>query len=176
MPKNSVSSATEPTVVAEPESTSKNQIAEVRETATDWDIFGKAEYGVARIVCQSLPGHPSDEACKTALIPTAEHLLAHIRNGHGGGFEFTIRETLPQRGKPWKGWEELKKAGAEVVWIRDEVTNHEVEQNSRALKAVLKPHQGKYRGAWQALNHRLLFNIQLPLPAASANVDDEFDE
>lgn len=170
--QSAVSSATE-TVVAEPEMT-KNQ---EKKTETPWDIFGKANYGVKEIVCQCLPGHPSDEACKTAIIPTAQHVLAHVRAGHGGGFEFTVREVLPQRGKPWKGWDELRDAGAEIAWIRDEVSDKQVDLSAKALKDVLKPHQGKFRGAWQAFNHHLLINIYLPSVNAPATgeYDDEFD-
>lgn len=167
MSKTSVASATT-SVVADPESTSKT-------TQTEWDTFDKAKYGVRGIVCQCLPGHPSDEACKTALVPSAQSVLNHLRAGHGGGFEFIIRGSMP---KPWPGWKDLAAAGAEIAWIRDEVTDRQVDVSKRALEDVLKPHTGKFRGAWQAFHNRLLFKIYLPDPAAGASddSDDYIDE
>lgn len=165
MAKNSpVSSATESTVVAEPEKS---------KTHTNWDIFVEAGFGVASIVCDCLPGHPSDEACKTAIRPTAQNVLDHVRAGHGGGFMFTVRDA---GAKVWKGWKELEAAGAEIAWIQNQVNDEVVEQTARALKAAMKPQRPKFRGAYQAFNHMLLFNIYLPSvnsPATSSDTDDD---
>lgn len=165
MAKNPVSSvATAASAMAEPE-TSK--------THTNWDIFVEAGFGVSSVVCDCLPGHPADESCKTSIRPTAENILAHIRAGHGGGFMFTIRDA---GAKIWKGWKELEKAGAEIVWIQNQVNDEIVEQSARALKAAMKPQRPKFRGAYQAYNHMLLFNIYLPsvnTPAESSDIDDD---
>lgn len=165
MAKNTVSSSAE-TAVAEPESKSKPRT----KTYTNWDIFDKANYGVSRIVCECLPGHPADEACKTALIPTASNVINHIKAEHGGGFMFTIREAKT----PWKGWQELAAAGVEIQWIQDQVNDKSVDLSVRALRTVLKPHQGKFRGAWQAFNHTLKFNLAFHAPDSSG--DEYFDE
>lgn len=159
-----VSSSAE--AVAEPESKSKTKPS----VYTRWDTFDKANYGVSRIVCECLPGRPADEACKTALIPTAASVIAHMQAEHGGGFMFTIRETKT----PWKGWKELAAAGVEIHWIQDQVNDHKVDLSVRALKGLLKPHQGKFRGAWQAFNHLLRFNLSFSAPDSSG--DDYFDD
>src|SRR5579862_4997431 len=104
MAKSTVSSEATNIALAEPESKSKTK------TYTRWDTFDKAGYRVSRIVCECLPGHPADEACKTALIPTAANVINHIRAEHGGGFMFTIKESKT----PWAGWKALADAGVEV--------------------------------------------------------------
>ena len=154
--------------VAEPESTSKTS-GMVKTTYTRWDTFDKAGLGVTRIVCDCLPGHPADEACKTALIPSAKNVIDHINAGHGGGFRFYITET----GRPWSGWAELAAAGVEVQGIRDEVNDHQVPVSVRALRAALRPHQGKFRGAYQAFNGQLLFSLAFTPPPASD--DDAYE-
>ncbi len=163
---NTVSSEATGVALAEPESKSKTRPA----TYTRWDILDKAGYGVSRIVCDCLPAHPADEACKTAIIPTAANVIAHIQAGHGGGFMFTIRESKT----PWKGWAELAKAGVEIQWIQDQVNDHKMDLSVRALKGVLKPHQGKFRGAYQAFNHMLKFNLSFSAPDSSG--DDYLDD
>lgn len=160
MSKSPVSSAA--TAVAEPES-------KLKTTYTNWDTFNKAKLAVKKIVCVPLPGHPADEACKTAFVPTAANVLEHVKGGHGGGFRFVVEPSST----PWPGWNQLEKAGAELQSLRDDVTDHEVNVSVRAIHAVLRPHQGKFRGAYQAFKNNLILHIAFTAPPSVD--DDNFD-
>ena len=70
----------------------------------------------------------------------------------------------------WLGWPD---AGVEIQGIRDEVNDHQVPVSVRALKAALRPHQGKFRGAYQAFHGQLLFHLAFTPPPASD--DDAYD-
>lgn len=158
MSKSTVSSAA--VAVAEPESPSKT-------TYTKWDTFDKAGLAVKSIKCECLPGHPADESCKTYIVPTAANVVSHI--AHGGGFMFTLEAT----GRPWPGWKELAKAGVEIQFIRDHVTDRDINLSVRAIKQVLLPHQGKFRGAYQAFKNQFLINLQFTPPVGTS---DDFDD
>lgn len=160
MSKSSVSSAVvETPTVTEPERKSK--------TYTKWDIFDKAKLGVTQVKCWVLPGHSNDEACKTAFPPTAEGIIAHL--GHGGGFLITVHEAET----PWDGWKKLAKAGVEIQFLRDEVTDHHMTLSVRELKARMKPHKGKFRGAYQAFKNQFLFSLDTTAPTAAG---DDYDD
>lgn len=150
--------------LAEPESKRKTKL-------TNWDTFVKAGLGVTRIVCSPLPGHPADEACKTNLIPTSAAVVNHITSQHGGGFIFTITDT----GKIWPGWKELADAGVEIQWIRDEVTDHRAYVNGREIRNLLKPRQGKFRGAYQAFHGQFLFNLSFEPVRPEGDDNDDAD-
>lgn len=157
-----VSSSVAEATQAEPESKTK--------TYTKWDTFVKAGLYPTRMVCSVLRGHPDDEACKTALIPKAQNIINHIENGHGGGFMFTVRDDV---GKKWDGWKELEKAGMELHGLMCEVCDKEFDLTVRNIKMHLRPHQGKFRGAWQAFNHQLKLWILPTPPLAADDSDDE---
>ena len=157
MPKSTVSSGA--VALAEPENTTKT-------TYTKWDTFVKAGLAVKEIRCACLPGHPADESCKTAFVPTGANVISHM--AHGGGFMFTVDAN----GRPWPGWKELEKAGVEIQYLRDNVTDHDVNISVRAIKSVLAPHQGKFRGAYQSFKNQLLFNLQFTPPVGTS---DDFD-
>lgn len=160
-----VSSAAE--AVAEPESKQKT-------TYTNWDTFVKAGLAVKSIKCECLRGHPADEACKTFLIPTAQNVINHVNAGHGGGFLFEVVE-VSDGGRAWPGWKEFAKAGLEIQTLIDEVTDHPINLSVRAIKTVLRPHQGKFRGAWQSFHNKLLFVLQFaPPPDAGDDVYDDY--
>jgi len=170
--KESVPSAA--AAVAEPETPSKTRAAS---QYTKWDIFDKAGLRPTIIRCDVLPGHPADESCKTNLIPGASAMLRHMDMEHGGGFLITVKEVAPQTKKSepsaWPGWSELRTAGAEIQFLRCEVCDALLNQSVRELRTHLKPHRGKFRGAYQAFKNMFLFNIQFTSPAA---VGDDADE
>lgn len=164
MSKTTVSSAA--SAVAEPEISKAD-----RSGYTNWDAFEKANVAVKSIMCSPLPGRPADEACKTKLIPSAKNVIAHVNAGHGGGFVFTLAESRT----PWPGWKEFKEAKLEIQSLRDEVNDHYIPLSIRGLRALFKPHQGKFRGAYQAFQNQILLNLAFTAPPASGDdyLDDE---
>ena len=144
-------------------------VSKTKTTYTNWDTFVKAGFGVKSIKCMTLPGHPDDEACKTYLVPTAQSVINHVNAGHGGGFMFEIVEG----GRVWPGWKEFAEAGLELQGLRDEVTDNQVNLSIRALKQALRPHQGKFRGAWQSFHNQFLFYVQFTPPPSAG--DDAYD-
>jgi hypothetical protein len=161
MPKNTESSSV--TTQAEPESKQK----------TEWDTFvDNSGLGVSRIICETLPGHPGDEACKTKLPLKAENIIEHLKLGHGGGFRLTLRDG----GETWPGWAKLRDAGIYLHFILDEVTNHEVDPDIRKIRNLLKPHTGKFRGAYQAFKNQFLFSLNTYRPGEEPKFNDDYEE
>lgn len=164
-----MSKQTESSVVAEPESKSKTDDKNLDKR---WNTLIESGLGVSQIICQTLPGHPGDEACKTKLVVSPDSIINHLP--HGGGFQLTIRDG----GVTWAGWQKLKDAGVWIQWIRDEVTDHYIDINDRIIKNRLKPHNGKFRGAYQAFRNQFLFSLSKtkPEPGGDAVYNDNFDE
>lgn len=175
MSKNTVSSAAE-VAVAEPESTQKTKTGkkDIELTGTPWDTFVKAGFGVKRLATEVLPGAPVEHSCKTTIIPSAANIVEHINAGHMDGFKFTIRENVT----PWKGWTELAKAGVEIRWIRDEVTDQSIPITVQSLQAAMRPHAGKHRGAYQAYHNQLTLSLYIPREQPNPvgeNLDEDDD-
>lgn len=144
----------------------------VPKTYTKWGVFEKAKLTPVSVTCDVLPQHPADEACKTRMIPTAENMVDHINAGHGGGFSIRVKQT---DGKPWQGWEGLAQAGLELHGLRCEVCDQQVFLSVRDITNHLRPHKGKFRGAYQNFKDTFLFVIQTT-PPASREDDDEVTE
>lgn len=138
-----------------------------RKTHTNWDAFIKAKIVPTTIICDVIHMHPADEACKTRLPLKAEMFIRHTDDlGHGGGFQVKVKQG---DGKPWPGWKELEAAGYEVANLKCEVCDHKVQVSARDILNHLRPHQGKFRGAYQ--NYRDTFFLQLQ----STPVQDDDD-
>ena len=133
-----------------------SQAPEPRKTHTDWNAFVKAKLIPTTIVCDVIYLHPADESCKTRLRLTADSLKTHYESGHGGGFQVKVKQG---EGKSWPGWKELEEAGYEVVNLKCEVCDHRVQVSARDILNHLRPHQGKFRGAYQ--NYRDTFFLQI---------------
>lgn len=143
-------------VIAEPEPE-----IEKKTVYTNWDSFVKAKLGVSSILCAIIPGHPSDEACKTRIIPTAANVINHLP--HGGGFQFTVF----QGDKPWAGWKELATAGIEIQSIIDMPRGKYIDLSARALKATLS-HAGILRSR-QGLKNQLFLHLGLEAPVSAGD-------
>src|ERR1700734_1567878 len=113
---------------------------------TNWDAFNKSNLIPSTIVCDVIHGHPADESCKTRLALKGVSFLQHYRMGHGGGFQVILR-SIP--GKKWPGWAELETAGMEATTLRCEVCDREVQVSPRDILNHLRPHQGKWKNAFQ---------------------------
>jgi hypothetical protein len=140
-----------------------------KKTYTNWSAFEKAKVFPTTIICDVIRQHPADEACKTRLTLSAANMINHFRLEHGGGFRIKVRQA---DGKPWPGWNELSKAGFEIVGLKCEVCDHQVEISARDILNHLRPHQGKFRGAYQNYRDTLFFQIQ-DSPVNPPEDDDE---
>lgn len=139
-----------------------------RKTYTPWSAFYKAKIVPTTLICDVIHMHPADEACKTRLPLTAEQVINHFNNGHGGGFQLKVRVS---DGKPWPGWKELEDAGMEIVSLRCEVCNGEVQVSARDILNHLRSHRGKFRGAYQ--NFRDTFFLQVQNTPVNPPEDDD---
>lgn len=136
---------------------------------TNWAAFDKAHLVPTVLICDVIKMHPADEACKTRLIPTAKAMVSHYESGHGGGFQIRVKQS---DGKTWPGWKELSELGMEATGLRCEVCDRQVQISPRDLLNHLRPHQGKFRGAFQ--NYRDTFFLQIQnTPPDSLEDDDE---
>ena len=141
-----------------------------RKTYTRWDAFEKARVVPTTIICDVIRLHPADEACKTRLALEAKNLISHaVELGHGGGFQVKVKQT---EGKSWPGWSQLAEAGMEIVQLKCEVCDKQVQISPRDIANHLRPHQGKFRGAYQ--NYRDTFFLQIQNTPVVGN-DDEFN-
>jgi hypothetical protein len=81
--------------------------------------------------------------------------------------------TMEPSHKSWSGWAELAAAGVEIQFMRDNVTDQDVNISVRAIKQALLPHRGKFRGAYAAFKNQFLFNLQFTPPVGTS---DDFDD
>src|SRR5665213_3076231 len=135
---------------------------------TNWKAFENAKVVPVVMICDVIDRHPADESCKTRLVPTAENLMKHFSAEHGGGFQIKFKQT---DGKPWPGWKQLDEAKFEVVDLRCEVCNRSVEISARDILNHIRPHQGKFRGAYQ--NFRDTFFLQIQNTPVNRPDDDD---
>ena len=140
-----------------------------KKTYTRWDAFEKAKVVPVTVICDVIKQHPADEACKTKLIPSAENMINHFKMGHGGGFQLRVKLS---DGKPSPVWKALNDAGMEAVQLRCEVCDRQVEISTRDILNHLRPHQGKFRGAYQNFRDTLFLQIQ-DTPVNPPEDDDE---
>lgn len=143
--------------------------ASPKKTYTNWAAFEKAKVVPNIVICDVIRMHPADEACKTRLIPNAQSMINHFNAGHGGGFQLRVKQS---DGKPWPGWKALSDAGMEAVGLKCEVCDRQVEISTRDILNHLRPHQGKFRGAYQNFRDTLFLQIQ-DTPVNPPEDDDE---
>lgn len=147
-------------------------LPEPRTTHTNWDAFVKAKIVPTTIICDVIKMHPADEACKTRMPLKAENMIRHTTDlEHGGGFQLKVKQS---DGKPWPGWKELSDAGYEITNLRCEVCDHKVQVSTRDILNHLRPHQGKFRGAFQ--NYRDTFFIQIQNTPVEAYDNDSYSD
>jgi hypothetical protein len=140
-----------------------------RKTYTNWSAFEKAKVVPTTIICDVIHLHPADESCKTRLPLHPDQLINHLNMGHGGGFQIKVKQT---DGKPWPGWKALEDAGIEAAGLKCEVCDHQVQISTRDILNHLRPHQGKFRGAYQNYRDTLFLQIQ-NTPLNPPEDDDE---
>jgi hypothetical protein len=140
-----------------------------KKTYTNWDAFNKARIVPTTIICDVIHAHPADEACKSRLPLTAAQLIRHTtEQGHGGGFQIKVKQ-VDSGARPWAGWKDLETAGYEVTSLKCEVCDQRVQVSARDINNHLRPHRGKFRGAYQ--NYRDTFFLQIQ--ATPVQDDDE---
>jgi hypothetical protein len=139
-----------------------------KKTFTNWSAFEKAKVHPTRIVCDVIRMHPADESCKTRLPLFAGQMIDHFRKEHGGGFQVQVKQS---DAKPWPGWKELADAGMEAVGLKCEVCDQQVQISPRDILNHLRPHQGKFRGAYQ--NFRDTFFLQIQSTPVNPPEDDD---
>lgn len=152
-----------------PTKTTSTPVEDDLKTITNWEVFTKAKLIPKQIVCDTIQGHPSDEACHTKMPLRAANMLGHFPN-HGGGFRITFRQT---DGRVWPGWKELSTAGMELVGLKCEVCDKEIDLSVRELANHLRPHQGKYRQAWSLFKDVFFLRIQSNATKPVAVEDDD---
>lgn len=124
---------------------------------TKWEVFARAKLIPSQIICDTIFGHPGDEACHTKLELRAPIMVKHVI-AHGGGFRITVRQS---DGKIWPGWKQLEDARMELASLKCEVCDQEIGLSVRELDAHLRQtHQGKFRGANQMFKNQLFLRIQ----------------
>lgn len=143
-----------------------------KKTYTNWAVFDKAKLVPTQLVCDVIRLHPADEACKTRLVPAAKNIIDHINAGHGGGFAVRVKQT---DGKAWAGWKELADAGVELAGLQCEVCDGKVQLSVRDINNHLKPHKGKFRGAYQNFNSTFFMTLQFGIPTNSDEDEAEFE-
>ena len=133
-----------------------------------WQCFVGAKLVPETVICDVIHMHPADEACKTKLIPTAENMMKHYYAEHGGGFQVKFRQTT---GPAWQGWSKLDEAKFAVVDLKCEACDKSLDLSSRDINNHLRPHQGKFRGAFQ--NNRNTFFLRIQDSKATRSEDDD---
>lgn len=139
-----------------------------KKTFTNWSAFEKAKVIPTTIICDVIKQHPADESCKTRLPLSAEQMINHFNAAHGGGFQVRVKQSDQ---KPWPGWKALSEAGMEAVGLKCEVCDKQIEISTRDILNHLRPHQGKFRGAYQ--NFRDTFFLQIQNTPVNPPEDDD---
>lgn len=152
--------------------TSESVEVEIKpKTYTNWEAFAKAKVMPSNLVCDVIHMHPADEACKTRLPLEAKNMIRHFELGHGGGFQVKMKDN---NGREWPGWKELADAGYEIVRMKCEVCDRQVQVSARDISNHRRPHQGKFRGAYQ--NFRDTFFIQIQNTPVFGDDDDSYED
>ncbi len=117
----------------------------VEKTAlTNWKAFVDAGLVPTQIRCDGyFPKHPTNEGCHSALVPTGQAMINHLKAEHGGGFFITFRRT--DGSKPWTGWQELQDAGIEISDFRCAVCNEQIALDPRHILQHMNPHKNGNR-------------------------------
>lgn len=119
------------------------KIPTTKSSGTNWGVFKEAGLVPVKIVCDGYyPIHRANLGCHSKLQLTAEAMINHLDQDHGGGFQITLKRT---DGKPWDGWDKLQEAGIEIVDFRCDVCDEVLRLNPMIILRHFAPHSGKTR-------------------------------
>lgn len=117
---------------------------EVNKTMTNWQAFADAGLVPTQIRCDGyFPAHPHNQGCHSLLQLTAEAMINHFKNDHGGGYVIKFRRTDGRN--PWPGWKQLADAKMEIVDFRCAVCNTEIQLDPRFILQHMAPHKNSNR-------------------------------
>lgn len=144
-----------------------------KKTYTNWSAFEKAKIVPTTIICDVIRGHEPSESCKSRLLLKSGSIVNHYHAGHGGGFQVKVKQT---DGKPWPGWKELSDLGYEITSLQCVACDQQVEISARDILNHLRPHRGKFRGAYENYRDTFLMVVQdAPVTPLEDN-DESFAE
>ena len=109
---------------------------------TNWEVFKTCKVAPISITCEGYFGfHAFDNSCHSKLVPTAQNILNHINQEHGGGFEFELRPS----NKVSPLWDELAAAGLELLDFRCGVCGEILVLQPQTILKHLKTHRNGFR-------------------------------
>lgn len=110
---------------------------------TVWAAFAKANLAPTEIVCQAYhPVHPSDTSCHTRLVCQGTSIATHaFEREHGGGFSMTLATCA----KEHPIWKQLTGLNIDLVDLRCDVCDQQIQPDPKQILKHLKPHIGKNR-------------------------------
>ena len=116
-----------------------------RSTNTNWAVLSEGGFIPVQVRCEGYRGsHPSDQSCRTNLIPTGENVIRHMNPDHGGGW-FKVKFRISDSGKRHPLWDELAEGGVEIQDFYCPHCREQVQLISRRIIQHLQNHVGANR-------------------------------